>query len=223
MDKFLSESSRAKFSYRLLIATPKAAPRCSTHNQRAGEARRFRGVERSVNCRSQLAHKPSRHALVGTTEGCAAPDKHQRDAVGGVVKGFTTSNRGQLIMACGTGKTLTSLFVREKLSAERTLVLVPSLSLLKQTMQVWDCEQEEAFRGATRLQRIRRSVAPRTTLQSRMPANWAFRLLPIRTKSQRFCGVDLGPRVVFSLTNRPHRSPPPSPSGACLRLISDRR
>ena len=40
-------------------------------------------------------------------------------------------------MACGTGKTLTSLFIREKLEAERVLVLVPSLSLLKQTMQVW--------------------------------------------------------------------------------------
>ena len=38
-------------------------------------------------------------------------------------------------MACGTDKTLTSLFIREKLAAERTLVLLPSLSLLKQTMQ----------------------------------------------------------------------------------------
>jgi hypothetical protein len=34
-------------------------------------------------------------------------------------------------------KDLTSLFIQEKLAAERTLVLVPSLSLLKQTMQVW--------------------------------------------------------------------------------------
>ncbi len=40
-------------------------------------------------------------------------------------------------MACGTGKTLTALFIREKLAAERTLVLVPSLSLLKQTLNVW--------------------------------------------------------------------------------------
>jgi superfamily II DNA or RNA helicase len=40
-------------------------------------------------------------------------------------------------MACGTGKTLASLFIKEKLDAERVLVLVPSLSLPKQTMQVW--------------------------------------------------------------------------------------
>ena len=36
-----------------------------------------------------------------------------------MVKGFTKSDRGQLIMACGTGKTLTSLFIKEKLDAER--------------------------------------------------------------------------------------------------------
>ena len=40
-------------------------------------------------------------------------------------------------MACGTGKTLTAWLVTEKLAAERTLVLVPSLSLLKQTMREW--------------------------------------------------------------------------------------
>lgn len=42
-----------------------------------------------------------------------------------------------MIMACGTGKTLTAWFITEKLAAERTLVLVPSLSLLKQTMREW--------------------------------------------------------------------------------------
>ena len=55
----------------------------------------------------------------------AKPQGHQREAIRDVVKGFTKSDRGQLIMACGTGKTLTSLFIKEKLDAERTLVLVP--------------------------------------------------------------------------------------------------
>ena len=48
-------------------------------------------------------------------------------------------------MACGTGKTLTSLFVRENLAAERTLVLVPSLSLMKQTMHVWTASAKVPF------------------------------------------------------------------------------
>ena len=40
-------------------------------------------------------------------------------------------------MACGTGKTLTSLWIKEELNAKRTLVLVPSLSLLSQTIREW--------------------------------------------------------------------------------------
>ena len=75
----------------------------------------------------------------------AKPREHQREAIRDVVKGFTKSDRGQLIMACGTGKTLTSLFIKEKLAAERTLVLVPSLSLLKQTMQVWRVNAKVPF------------------------------------------------------------------------------
>ncbi len=52
-----------------------------------------------------------------------------------VVKGFDRADRGQLITACGTGKTLTALFISEKLAADRTLLLVPSLSLLAQTLR----------------------------------------------------------------------------------------
>jgi predicted helicase len=48
-------------------------------------------------------------------------------------------------MACGTGKTLTSLFIKEKLDAQGTLVLLPSLSLLKQTMAVWRANAKEQF------------------------------------------------------------------------------
>ena len=42
-----------------------------------------------------------------------------------------------MIMACGTGKTLTTLWIMEALEADRTLVLVPSLSLLAQTFAEW--------------------------------------------------------------------------------------
>ena len=75
----------------------------------------------------------------------AKPREHQREAIRDVVKGFKSTDRGQLIMACGTGKTLTSLFIKEKLDAERTLVLLPSLSLLKQTMQVWRTHAKVPF------------------------------------------------------------------------------
>ena len=40
-------------------------------------------------------------------------------------------------MACGTGKTLAAMWIAEQLAAERTLVLLPSLSLLAQTLREW--------------------------------------------------------------------------------------
>lgn len=46
-------------------------------------------------------------------------------------------DRGQLLMACGTGKTLTSQRIAEKLRSQRTLVVVPTLSLLEQTLRAW--------------------------------------------------------------------------------------
>ena len=48
-------------------------------------------------------------------------------------------------MACGTGKTLTALFITERLAAERTLVLVPSLSLLAQTLREWTANTKAEF------------------------------------------------------------------------------
>ena len=62
-----------------------------------------------------------------------------------MVEGFEKSDRGQMIMACGTGKTLTALFVKEKLAADRTLVLAPSLSLLSQTLREWTANATAAF------------------------------------------------------------------------------
>jgi predicted helicase len=62
---------------------------------------------------------------------------YQRRAVRDVLAGFERSDRGQMIMACGTGKTLAALGVHEHLDATRTLVLVPSLSLLSQTLREW--------------------------------------------------------------------------------------
>jgi Type III restriction enzyme, res subunit len=51
-----------------------------------------------------------------------------------------------MIMACGTGKTLTALFIKEKLAAQRTLVLVPSLSLLAQTLRGVEGQQTGGIR-----------------------------------------------------------------------------
>lgn len=69
---------------------------------------------------------------------------HQRDARNAVMHGLTKHDRGKLIMACGTGKTFTSLKIAEELAGEgkRVLFLVPSLALLSQTLTEWTQESE---------------------------------------------------------------------------------
>lgn len=67
---------------------------------------------------------------------------HQKIALAATESGLQTADRGKLIMACGTGKTFTSLKIAESLAGagKRVLFLVPSLSLLSQTLTEWTQE-----------------------------------------------------------------------------------
>ena len=69
---------------------------------------------------------------------------HQKNALAAALQGFQRVNRGKLIMACGTGKTFTSLKIAEAQAGagKRVLFLVPSLSLLSQTLTEWTQESE---------------------------------------------------------------------------------
>ena len=69
---------------------------------------------------------------------------HQQAAFDEVIEGFANSDRGKLIMACGTGKTFTALRIAESLAGigGRVLYLVPSISLFQQSMREW-AEQRE--------------------------------------------------------------------------------
>src|SRR5699024_9445476 len=57
-------------------------------------------------------------------------------------------DRGKLIMACGTGKTFTSLKIAEDLVplGGRVLFLVPSIALLSQSLTEWSTEAEASLR-----------------------------------------------------------------------------
>jgi predicted helicase len=71
---------------------------------------------------------------------------HQREALDKVVAGFKTSDRGKLIMACGTGKTFTALRIAERLAPTgHVLFLVPSLSLMSQALREWTAEAAKAI------------------------------------------------------------------------------
>lgn len=146
VNKFLAESGRQVFTYRMLIATTNLIDRIGERTIQDQEKRvtffRLNDLQAAdVDWpASPMALRPARPRKP------ARPHDYQREAIKKVVKRLESADRGQLIMACGTGKTLTALFIREKLEATRTLVLVPSLALLKQTLNVWraNCTTEFA-------------------------------------------------------------------------------
>ena len=78
------------------------------------------------------------------------PRDHQVRARSAVMEGFTKHNRGTMVMACGTGKTFTALtiareFMEKEGGTARILFTVPSLALLKQTLDDWAAEADGAF------------------------------------------------------------------------------
>jgi superfamily II DNA or RNA helicase len=139
LNTFLAESARAEFGFRLVIGTtdrisPLAARTMAAQEKPVGqlllsdlEAAAIRWPD-SPEALSQTP-PPRRSAMM------LRP--HQEDAIDDVLTGFRNQDRGQLIMACGTGKTLTALAIHERLDADRTLVLLPSLALLDQTVRDW--------------------------------------------------------------------------------------
>ena len=77
------------------------------------------------------------------------PRSHQQEAICKVVTGLRDLNtRGKMFMACGTGKTYTSLRIAEELvgAGGRILYLVPSLALMSQTVREWAADARHPLR-----------------------------------------------------------------------------
>jgi superfamily II DNA or RNA helicase len=74
------------------------------------------------------------------------PQPFQIDAINSSINHYKNNNRGQLILPCGAGKTLTALWIKEALASIRTIVLVPSLALLRQIKNQWATQRNFSFR-----------------------------------------------------------------------------
>ena len=62
---------------------------------------------------------------------------HQKEAYHRAIEHFKNHSRGKMIMACGTGKTFTSLKISEKLVSSKGVMVycVPSIALISQTLK----------------------------------------------------------------------------------------
>ena len=79
------------------------------------------------------------------------PRKHQLEAMSKAYEYFVVDKheRGKLIMACGTGKTYTSLKIMETMTGKDAFVLflVPSIALLGQTLNAWMADKSDDMRA----------------------------------------------------------------------------
>ena len=79
------------------------------------------------------------------------PRPHQLTAMSRAYEYFVEqrNERGKLIMACGTGKTYTSLKIMEQMTDKQAFVLflVPSIALLGQTLNAWMADKQDKMRA----------------------------------------------------------------------------
>lgn len=141
---FLAESSRPQFTNLMLIATTDVIHYIGKRTLK--ETAKPVSIVRLCDLEAaELDWPDSLQDLRPAKPAPKEPWPYQDDAIDKVISGFKVSDRGQLIMACGTGKTLTALFIKERLAVHRTLFLVPSLSLLKQALKSWMANKTTDF------------------------------------------------------------------------------
>ena len=74
------------------------------------------------------------------------PFDHQLKAIAKAKKYYSSNDRGKMIMACGTGKTYTSLKIAEEIAHKKfVLCMVPSLALMSQSIREWKNDSAEDF------------------------------------------------------------------------------
>ncbi|MGN5238065.1 DEAD/DEAH box helicase [Rhodococcus sp. SJ-3] len=148
IDSFLARSGQKPFRHRLIVST---TDRWGKHAEAACENQQI-PVQRIGL--ADIAESPIDWAFVGPDITLDVdlkpapkhePRPHQQEAIDKVFAGFAEHDRGKLIMACGTGKTFTALKAAERTAAEnggaaKVLFLVPSISLLSQTLREWTAQ-----------------------------------------------------------------------------------
>lgn len=149
IDKFFAASSKSHFNRRLFVDSTRVEwgkTALETMDDQAIETLRI-GLEDLEKSPIDWSAYSIDHTVTLT------PKKelydHQKEALDDVKAGLAKADRGKLIMACGTGKTFTSLKIAEELAGagKRVLYLVPSLALMSQTVREWSIDTTTPLRA----------------------------------------------------------------------------
>ena len=141
IDSFISASSRKPFSARIIVDTGASwgenakrtveglTPPCTV-------IRKAQLEDSTVEWPDLSSKSPEDLTYIGPSFELRP---HQEEAHQNVLEGFENSSRGNLIMACGTGKTFLALRIAESIAGRggRILYLVPSIALFSQVMREW--------------------------------------------------------------------------------------
>ena len=152
IDSFISASGRAPFTHRIIVSTADWSENAKKmlEGQRLPvqhmglQAFRDSSIDWSTYSpdepgEQQVAHKPHKELR-----------PHQEKAIKAALEHLQKYDRGQLIMACGTGKTFTAIRLAEKFAEQngghaRVLFMVPSLALMSQSISEFSNEVEGPF------------------------------------------------------------------------------
>lgn len=125
------------------------------------------------------------------------PMDFQKPIIESVVKGFNAVDRGKIIAACATGKTLISLWVSEEMHSETVLFFAPNLSLIRQSIERWTSNANDKFQYL--------AVCSDSTVSNKLEDDLVTDLIdldvPVTTDSEpivKFLTGVSGKRVVFS-------------------------
>ena len=156
IDSFLAASGKAEFGERIIVSTS------DKWNANAEDAIKGQAIPvRRIGLPDLEASRVdwSRFSL-DAPENLTLADKkeprdYQRVAIDKVLAGFSDHDRGKLVMACGTGKTFTTLKLAEEHVGPggKVLFLVPSISLLSQTVREWVANSRSSDETTRGLQR----------------------------------------------------------------------
>ncbi|MDL2170845.1 MULTISPECIES: type ISP restriction/modification enzyme [Asaia] len=143
IDTFFSASGKSWFSHRVIVATTNLwnSNAEATLADQHPPVSKIDLLDLETSVIDWAQYEPKQPVVIRKKK---TPREHQETAVKKALAGFTVHDRGRLIMACGTGKTFTSLKLAEEQvgAGGRVLFLVPSLSLLSQSLTEWTQESQ---------------------------------------------------------------------------------
>lgn len=207
IDTFLSASGRGGFTERIVVSTTTqwGANAEAAIREQMIPVRRI-GLEDFEQSRINWDLFDPETPTVLELAGASDLRPYQRTAIDQVTEGFVDNDRGRLIMACGTGKTFTSLRLAEETAGSRgsVLFLVPSIALLSQALREWSnnttvgispmavCSDAKATRG----RKANEDTPEISVVDLALPATTDPDRLAQRMKDHRVSGE--GMRVVFA-------------------------